>query len=98
MPIAMRRSRRDTDQGATCSSFVHRAGLSDLERAARAGQYDDYESESPTPIHDLVADLLRARRKDLAQRAASGEWDGTEAEARRWMTENGRRILGEEQT
>jgi len=70
------------------AQVLYTAGLHDLERAARAGQYDDYESKSLTPIHDLVADLLRARRKDLAQRAASGEWDGTDAEARRWMTEN----------
>lgn len=64
------------------------AGLHDLALRAADGLYDDYESSSATPILDLVTDLLRAGRSDLAARAKHGEWDGTPEEAEAWIRKN----------
>lgn len=66
------------------AQVLHAAGLFDMEREAREGRYDDYESWSATPIIDLVATLRLADREDLAQRAINGEWDGTKKEAEQW--------------
>lgn len=66
------------------AQVLHAAGLFEMEKAARAGRYDDYESPSATPIVDLVRDLLTAGKKELAERAMNGEWDGTKEEADAW--------------
>lgn len=62
--------------------------------AARAGCYDDFKSESASPISDLVRDLYAAAREAdittrslllrLAQRAKLGEFDATREEADAW--------------
>lgn len=52
--------------------------------AARAGCYDDFRSESDTPILDLVRDCNRAGLHDLAKRAIGGEFDATGEEADAW--------------
>lgn len=64
-----------------------------MEKAARAGRYDDFESESATPMLDLVHDLQAAGRHDLAKRAMRGEFDGTKAEADDWYRREGHKLI-----
>jgi len=66
------------------------AGLHEMAANALLGGYDDFETTSPTPIHDLVRDLNAAGRPDLAQRAINGEWDASPDEAREWFKREGR--------
>jgi hypothetical protein len=42
---------------------------------ASTGGYDDFESDSATPIMDLVRDARRAGLIDIANRAMDGEFD-----------------------
>ena len=71
------------------------ADTAHLVVAARAGAYDDYASESATPITDLIRDLraaadathrraVRERLRALAARARTGDFDATRAEAQAW--------------
>ena len=50
--------------------------------AARRGRYDDFKSESATPIVDLVHDLKNVGLQDLAKRAMCGEFDSRRQERR----------------
>lgn len=59
-------------------------GMPDLAALARAGRFDDFESESATPCVDLYNEFIRRKRKDLAQRVANGEWDSTAEESEAW--------------
>lgn len=59
------------------AAVLSEAGLANLAADALRGRYDDYESESATPIIDLVRALIIAGRSDLAERAANGEWDAS---------------------
>ena len=43
---------------------------------AQSGGYDDFESDSATPIMDLVRDCRNAGFDDIARRARNGEFDG----------------------
>lgn len=52
--------------------------------AARAGCYHDFESESATPIHDLVRDARAAGFHAIAQRAIEGEFEATDEESDAW--------------
>lgn len=70
------------------------AGLKDLAAAAAEGHFDDFESDSATPIGDLVHALHRAGRQDLAHRAMAGEWDATQQEAERWAAQQTGPIAG----
>ena len=63
-----------------------------LEKA-RHGDYDDFESESATPIYDLVSDLRRAHLPELMGRAMDGEFDATKEEAEAWFKKEGARLL-----
>ena len=74
------------------AQVLHVEGLFDMEKAARAGRYDDFESESATPMVDLVRDLQAAGRHDLAKRAMGGEFDGTEQEAEAWYQREGHKL------
>jgi hypothetical protein len=74
------------------AQVLHAAGLFEMETAARAGHYDDYESDIATPIGELFRDLKKAGRDDLAQRAFNGEWDGTKEEAEAWAEKEGLKI------
>ncbi len=79
------------------AQVLHAEALFDLERRARAGEFDDFESPSGTPINDLVAALravgdakpddtdLRDRAMKLALRAMEGEWDGSPEESEEWI-------------
>lgn len=44
--------------------------------AAKRGRYGDFESDSATPIMDLVRDCRAAGLDGIAQRAMDGEFDG----------------------
>lgn len=72
------------------AQVLHAEGLLEMESKARAGYYDDYRSPLATPIMQLVKDLSAVNRKDLAERAANGEWDGTREEGEAWMKTQGR--------
>ena len=61
---------------------------------ARAGAYDDYESDSATPIINLVHDLEAAGLSSLAEKARDGVFDSTKAEAERWFQREGKDLLG----
>lgn len=52
--------------------------------AARAGCYDDFQSESPTPIMDLVRDAKAAGLHGIARRAMDGDFDATREESEAW--------------
>jgi hypothetical protein len=56
----------------------------DMVTRARDGYYDDYKSTLAAPIVQLVVDLEALGRRNLADRARRGEWDGTAAEADAW--------------
>lgn len=75
------------------AAVLRQEGLLGLAGEALLGRYDDYESDSATPIVDLVRCLRARGREDLAQRAIGGEWDGTEEEARRWYEREGRATI-----
>ncbi len=66
------------------AQVLHGHGLLSMERYARAGRYDDFESESATPIADLVSDLRTQGQEALAKRAIDGEWDSTKEESDAW--------------
>lgn len=67
------------------AQVLHAEVLFDLERRARAGEFDDFESASATPIGDLVGALRAAGKDSLALRAMEGEWDGSPEEAEEWI-------------
>lgn len=75
------------------AQVLHAEGLFEMEKAARAGRYDDFESESATPIVDLVRDLRAAGKNDLAVRAMNGEWDGTKEEGDAWFQREGHKLI-----
>lgn len=52
---------------------------------ARAGKFDDFESEMANPITVLVRLATSYGLLDIAERARTGEFDGTEAEAEAWF-------------
>jgi hypothetical protein len=75
------------------AQVLHAEGLFEMERSARAGRFDDFESESATPIVDLVTHLRAAGRNDLAARAMVGEFDSTKEEAEAWYQREGKDLI-----
>lgn len=76
------------------AEVLEREKLQDLAFNARLGLYDDFESDSATPQTDLVRALMAKGRKDLARRAADGEWDATREEAEAWSeTPEARKVI-----
>jgi hypothetical protein len=65
------------------------AAPGEMIRAARAGRYDVFKSESTTPIRDLVFELRRIGAHALVQRAINGHFDATKEEAEAWHREQG---------
>lgn len=61
---------------------------------ARNGQYDDFESSSPTPISQLVSDCRQAGLTELARRAMDGEYDSTKEESKAWYEREGKELFG----
>ena len=60
---------------------------------ARNGVYDDFESDSATPIGQLVADCRSAGLDGLADRAINGEFDSTKEEAQAWFEREGKELF-----
>jgi hypothetical protein len=60
---------------------------------ARAGQYNDFESDSATPIINLVRDLRLCGLSELAVRAMNGEFDSTKEEAEAWFEREGKNLI-----
>jgi hypothetical protein len=54
------------------------------EALRQCGCYDDFKSESPTPIADLVRDCRANGLPDIAERAIAGEFDATREESQAW--------------
>ena len=75
------------------AQVLHAAGLFKMEGLARTGRYDDFDSEFPTPIVDLVRDLREEGREELAQRAINGEWDSTKKESDAWWEREGKDLI-----
>lgn len=66
---------------------LRKIGLEEMAVEAEAGRYDDWLSQSATPITDLVNALRRVGTKealDLAMRARDGAFDGTMEESDAW--------------
>lgn len=61
---------------------------------AMAGAYDDFESNSATPINDLIRDSRLAGLDDITQRAMNGDFDGTKEESQAWFEREGKQLLG----
>lgn len=61
--------------------------------AASDGEYDDFESKSPTPINDLVRDCRKYGLNDIATRAMNGEFDATKEESQEWMEREGKDLF-----
>ena len=57
------------------------------------GGYDDYESESATPLIDLVSDLRKYKLTDLVIRAMNGDFDGTKEEGEAWYQREGKNLF-----
>lgn len=68
--------------------------LAPMIQRAREGYYDDYKSELPFPLTQLVRDLRQNGEHELADRAVSGEFDGTKEEADVWaQSEEGQQVF-----
>lgn len=65
----------------------------DMITRARAGYYDDVESELATPIIQLVRDCEANGLKSIADQARNGEFDATEDEMENWYENEGRNLL-----
>lgn len=52
--------------------------------AALDGRYDDYKSDHATPMVLLVQEARARGLEGIAQRAISGEFDGTKADSDAW--------------
>lgn len=63
---------------------------------AYSGKYDDYESDSATPINDLINDCRMFGLEGIRKRAIDGEFDGTREESEAWMEREGKYLLREE--
>lgn len=57
---------------------------------AKAGQYDDYKSDSATPIVDLVNECNANGLGSMALKAIHGEYDSTKEESEEWFRKQGR--------
>ena len=60
---------------------------------ARAGEYDDFESNSMTPQIDLVRDLRAEKMEAFAERVINGEFDATKEEAEDWFEREGKDLI-----
>lgn len=74
---------------------LHAAGLFDLEKRARAGEFSDFESEHATPQMELVHALQTRGQAAhaFAARVMDGEFDDTTEEAEAWYQREGKDLL-----
>ena len=63
-----------------------------VEKAKR-GHYDEFGSESATPLLDLIHDAYKHRLPAIALRAQKGEFDANQDEAEAWFWKAGARML-----
>lgn len=86
------------------AQHLHAIGLFELEKAARAGEFSDYESEHATPKVELVNRLnkiaktttnltLAQNARSLAKAVMEGEYDDTREEADEWFKREGKDLL-----
>lgn len=66
---------------------------SGMIQRALEGEFDDFKSNSATPIVRLVRELQSIGQNALAQRAMDGEFDATKEEADAWYAEEGHKLL-----
>jgi len=57
------------------------------------GQYDDFESQHPTPISLLVADCRANGLDAIAARAIDGDFDASKEESDAWFESEGKDLL-----
>jgi len=62
-------------------------------RKAREGAYNDYQSDSATPIIDLVRDATVWNLPTIVAQAKDGKYDGTREEGDAWMQREGKDML-----
>lgn len=78
---------------------LYKIGLLEMGNKAKAGHYDDYESDIAFPKIQLVHDLSKIKTHEsekLIQRVVDGEFDGTKEETDKWMeSEEGQETLRE---
>jgi hypothetical protein len=68
----------------------------ELIARARGGEFDDFYSNSATPIMRLVGELRKNGFRALAARAIGGEFDATKEEAEAWYQREGHFLLEDE--
>ena len=77
---------------------LRKIGLEDMAQRAEKGRYDDFLSESATPILDLVSALKvvgSPESQALARRAMDGDFDATKEESDAWAASpEGQGIIG----
>lgn len=64
-----------------------------MVKLARAGHYDEFETDIAFPLRTLVADLRALGWGAFAQRVIDGEFDANDEEAESWMTREGYPLL-----
>lgn len=64
-----------------------------IESALR-GAYDDFESDSATPINDLIRDASKHGLSTIVGRAMNGDFDATREEAEVWFKKKGKNLIG----
>jgi len=62
-------------------------------RKAKDGQYNDYLSDSASPILDLVRDAATYNLRDIIEHAKAGKYDGTKEESVEWFEREGKHLL-----
>lgn len=62
-------------------------------RKAIDGYYNDYESDLPTPIHQLVHDCEGQDLKFVAENARNGKYDSSLEEAQAWLDKHGKFLV-----
>lgn len=88
--------RPSTKKLVTALEAEHSPKLDAILRRAKRDEYNDYFSESATPITDLVRALQKAGFPALAQRAMVGEFDATQEESDEWAkSDEGRLTFAE---
>lgn len=59
---------------------------------AQRGDFSDYDSDSATPITDLVNECRRFGLESVAKQAMNGDFDATAEESDAWWEREGRSI------
>ena len=65
---------------------------SGMIEAALQGAYDDFESDSATPINDLIRDASKHGLSTIVGRAMNGDFDATREESEAWFKREGSKL------